>query len=47
MSLENLAQMVRELQKHYHSAPSLDEHACARLVLLQQFGVEPTSDEVA
>jgi hypothetical protein len=47
MSLENLAQIVRQLQKHYHAVGSLDEPACARLVLLREFGVKPTSDGVA
>lgn len=46
MSLASLVQMLQHLRKHDPSATGLDWHGCARTVLLRQFGVEPTQEEV-
>jgi hypothetical protein len=47
MSLTELVQKTRQLKAEHPKASNLDWHDCAYLALHEQFGVEPSQEEIA
>jgi hypothetical protein len=46
MSLAKLVQRTRRLKAEHPKAASLDWHDCAYLALREEFGVEPSREEI-